>query len=74
MFTVKTYSNDGFRECLYSAQSLTILRHGTIVEITLHQKNSSDDSRVDIVDSGKAIIENAAGKTTEIITPSPIAA
>lgn len=52
-------------------------------EITLHQKNPADDRRYDVKDDGstgggvpdgapprfeKAIIENSAGRTTEIIT------
>lgn len=51
-------------------------------EITLHQKNPADDRRYDVKDDGstgagvpdcapprfeKAIIENAAGRTTEIV-------
>lgn len=56
-------------------------------EITLHQKNHADDCRVDIAEDGpngpirkdgwppvygKAIIENAAGRTTEIIVLRPL--
>lgn len=56
---------------------------GDEAEITLHQKNQNDDRRYDIKSdvprqdsSGpeifqKAIIENAAGKTTEIIAVRP---
>ena len=61
-------------------------------EITLHQKNQLDDKRFDITSEdsvrgegwppvfAKAIIENSAGKTTEIVclrslpTPQPKAA
>lgn len=83
MFTIKFYSNDGYRSIIKEAESFTILRGGDGgAEITLHQKNSLDDSRIDIGDDGpngptrlsdwppvygKAIIENSAGKTTEII-------
>jgi hypothetical protein len=57
-------------------------------EITLHQKNQADDCRIDIADNGpngpnraegwppvygKAIIENAAGRTTEIVCLRPSA-
>lgn len=52
-------------------------------EITLHQKNQAEDCRFDVADESKwiegwprrfskAIIENAAGKTTEIIALRPI--
>lgn len=53
-------------------------------EITLHQKNPADDCRIDIGDEsqaqqegwptryGKAIIENAAGRTTEVIVFRPL--
>jgi hypothetical protein len=80
MFTAKFYSDNGYRQRIVSAESFTILRgdNGT-AEITLHQKNQTDDARVDINwdeaprDSymppvyQKVIIENATGKTTEII-------
>lgn len=83
MFTIKFYSDAGRRKIM-SAESFTILRGddgGS--EITLHQKDASYDSRIDIADShlkresgwpmvyDRAIIENMAGKTTEIIGLSP---
>lgn len=84
MFTIKFYSQGGFRQVIKEAESFTILRaeDGT-AEITLHQKNQADDSRIDINDDGpkpdgwpprysKAIIENAAGRTTEIIALRPL--
>lgn len=80
MFTVKLYTDNGLRQRILSAESFTILhdKDGAGHEITLHQKNGNDDSRYDIkadcpVPDGfpprfqKAIIENANGKTTEII-------
>lgn len=84
MFTAKFYSDNGFRQRIMSAESFTLLRaeDGT-AEITLHQKNQSEDCRIDINwddaprDSympplyQKAIIENPAGKTTEIIALGP---
>jgi hypothetical protein len=79
MFTIKFYSTgpSGSRQVITEANSFTILRadDGT-AEITLHQK-SGDDTRVDINDAPaqdgwppryeSAIIENSAGKTTEMI-------
>lgn len=73
-------SPGGYRQKILEAESFTILRSddGT-AEITLHQKDQAFDHRIDIADSGtprpegwpasfeSAIIENAAGKTTEII-------
>lgn len=88
MFTIKFYSADGYRQIIKEAESFTILRgeDGSSAEITLHQKNQSEDSRIDIkydlppdiapimpATFAKAIIENAAGRTTEVIVlrPSP---
>jgi hypothetical protein len=88
MFTIKLYIGSGCRQVIRTAESFTILRGSgdeTTVgaEITLHQKNSSEDTRVDILPEGtprgenwppyfqRAIIENAAGKTTEIIVAGP---
>lgn len=72
-------SPNGYRQVIKQAESFTILRgdDGT-AEITLHQKDQADDFRIDIADSTtrqdgwppcfeSAIIENAAGKTTEMI-------
>lgn len=87
MFTIKFYrgtpgSPDGYRQCILSADSFTVLRGGDdSAEITLHRKNG-DDQRVDVAHPAprqpdwpdvydRAIIENAAGKTTEIIALSP---
>lgn len=83
MFTIKFYS-DG-RSKILSAESFTILRGNGGAEITLHQKNQADDRRIDIGPAGepcdpnwppmfqRAIIENAAGKTTEMIEAMPLA-
>lgn len=86
MFTIKFYSDNGYRQRILEAESFTVLRgDGDGAEITLHQKNGTEDSRIDIrdVDPEKprdpnwppvyqsAIIENAAGKTTEIIGFAP---
>jgi hypothetical protein len=78
MFTIKLYTDHG-RMKIIAAESFTILRgkDGT-AEITLHQKNMTDDVRYDIRPYGpelisgpeifqKAVIENALGKTSEII-------
>jgi hypothetical protein len=85
MFTIKLYSADGFRQVIRQAESFTVLRSSDgLAEITLHQKNPAEDSRVDIKNEadqacsfsppcfGKAIIENAAGRTTEIIALRPL--
>ena len=86
MFTIKFYSDDGCRQVIKSAESFTILRAPDMcsdAEITLHQKSQADDCRIDIVPAGTerlegwpptyqtAIIENALGKTTEIIKAGP---
>jgi hypothetical protein len=85
MFTIKLYSDRGYRQRILEAESFSILRGGADdggAEITLHQKNPSDDVRFDITPDQprephwpqayqKAIIENAAGKTTEIISLRP---
>lgn len=79
MFTIKFYTNEG-RQIIREAESFTILHgHGGSAEVTLHQKNPAEDCRIDIESADakrqedwppvfqKAIIENSAGKTTEII-------
>lgn len=78
MFTLKFYSHDNSRTRIYEAESLTVLRFDGNHEITLHQR-VGDDFRVDLskdIDNREAgwppvydnvIIENANGKTTEII-------
>ena len=79
MFTIKLYQDTG-RQKIMAAESFTILRGhpGDEAEITLHQKNQNDDIRYDIRPEPpegyegptifqRAIIENMAGKTTEII-------
>jgi hypothetical protein len=79
MFTIKAYTQEG-RCVIKSAESFTILRTEVTgeAEITLHQKNG-EGLRVDIAQPGTkreegcpqvfhwAIIENAAGNTTEVI-------
>lgn len=86
MFTIKLYTENGFRQKILEAESFTILRgsaspEGDEAEITLHQKNG-DGVRYDIRPQQpdgyegpavfqRAIIENAAGKTTEIIQLRP---
>lgn len=83
MFTIKLYN--GGRQKILSAESFTILRGpisaNSAAEITLHQKNPADDVRYDVTNEirpegwperfDKAIIENAAGRTTEIIQLAP---
>lgn len=82
MFTIKFYSVSlgGCRQVIKEAESFTILKSddGT-VEITLHQRDQAYDRRIDIGDTSKpipegwpprfesAIIENSAGKTTEMV-------
>lgn len=81
MFTIKFYSDGGFRQRILAAESFTILRRSADggAEITMHQKNG-EGLRLDIMPKDspmseghppfyqKAIIENAAGRTTEIVT------
>jgi hypothetical protein len=89
MFTIKFYSADGFRQIIQEADSFTILRGEGEAEITLHKRAPQEDCRFDIKEEpscerpfgysgpqrfGKAIIENAAGKTTEIIYLRPLPA
>lgn len=77
-----THSSPGScRQFITTAESFTILRDEEGAEITLHRRNGEDDVRIDVHvrpdgkqrDPGfpqvfqRAIIENAAGKTTEII-------
>lgn len=83
MFTIKFYSHDDCRQIIEQADSFTILRspigsrEDYSAEVTLHHKNG-DSTRRDVAPEGprpdgwppifaKAIIENAAGRTTEII-------
>lgn len=85
MFTVKAYKGDNVR--LYEADSITILRsvdcYPEESEITLHRV-IGEDLRIDVKEDkpvepiwpsrfDKVIIENSAGKTTEIVRymPSP---
>ena len=76
MFTVKAYEGDKLR--LFEADSLTVLRDQGEAEITLH-RTIGEDMRIDVKDReekaeafwpsrfDQVIIENSAGKTTEII-------
>lgn len=80
MFTIKCYTAAG-RSIIRAAESFTILRTDETgeAEITLHQRNSSEDCRVDIVQPGTprgegwppvfdwAFIENDTGRTVEAI-------
>ena len=84
MFTIKLYTNSGFRQRIIEAESFTVMRtsRGSSntptqqwAEITAHLKGD-DGIRFDIGPSPsepsggvweKAIIENSAGRTTEII-------
>ena len=84
MFTIKLYQDTG-RQKIMAAESFTILRGGdnpSEAEITLHQKNG-EGVRYDIKAEPpqgyegptifqRAIIENMAGKTTEIIQLRPM--
>lgn len=84
MFTIKLYSHDSYRQKILKAESFTILRGDDGgAEITVHQVDQNDDRRYDVAPDqpqaiddprqlfGSAIIENAAGKTTEIIRLGP---
>lgn len=82
MFTIKLYTDDDFHQIIETADSFTVLREQNgEAEITLHRRSLSGDCRFDIKprfeigtdEAGpprfqKAIIENAAGKTTEMIS------
>jgi hypothetical protein len=85
MFTIKLYQDAG-RQKIMAAESITILRGGdnpSEAEITLHLKNG-EGVRYDIKAAPppigydwqtifqRAIIENMAGKTTEIIQFRPM--
>jgi hypothetical protein len=84
MFTVKFYSHDpngpglGYRQLMFHAETLTILRDNEGAEITMHFKDGTSrriDIRADTVERDpnwppayvRAIIENMFGKTSEII-------
>lgn len=81
MFTIKLYKYDGTNTRIYEAESFSVLRSPSNrapwwAEITAHMKDASAGIRFDVGDSPyqpsggiweKAIIENAGGRTTEII-------
>jgi hypothetical protein len=84
MFTIKFYDTapNHYRQVIKAAESFTILKNDDgSAEITLHQKNAEDDRRYDINcrPDGEgpiqrfegAIIENANGKTTQMIGVRP---
>lgn len=82
MFTLKFYDSDAFRTRIEAADSITILRGACGMEITLH-RNSGNDIRIDLAERQmpvpnappayhRVIIENGAGKTTEIIHAPPV--
>lgn len=84
MFTIKLYGASGCRQRILEAESFTILRppvedNGDVeAEITLHQKSGNIRYDIARVLPGvgyegperfeRAIVENAAGKTTEMIS------
>lgn len=84
MFTIKFYRDDGYRQRILEAESFTILRDQMgNAEITLHRQPGPNgeyrDERFDINHSDpqcsgmperfdRAVIENALGKTSEIVT------
>jgi len=83
MFTLKFYGRDGAKIRILEAESLTILRDSEGAEITMHQKDGAG-LRLDVTlrepptsdypeTFEKVIIENSAGKTTEIIFADPSA-
>lgn len=75
MFTLKFYSDGNARTRILEADSVSVLRFDGDWEITMHRKDG--DSRMDVSSRipavneppvyEKVIIENSAGKTTEII-------
>lgn len=85
MFTIKLYKDNSYKR-IYEAESFTILNESYLTEpkkswseITAHFKDG-EGLRFDVgpspyIPSGgcwdKAIIENAFGKTTEIISDYP---
>jgi hypothetical protein len=84
MFTIKLYSHCSRRQKILQAESFTILRGDDGgAEITLHQLDQNHDRRYDVAHErpqaiddprqifGSAIIENAAGKTIEMIRLGP---
>jgi len=80
MFTIKLYADRGFRMRIHAADDFTILRAEQWAEITAHRK-AGVDIRFDIGSSpyepeggvwNKAIIENAMGRTTEIVDFRPL--
>lgn len=77
MFTAKFYTRTG-RCVIHEAESFTILGDAEGHEVTLHRANG-DDIRLDLNDDPESpenwparyqrlVIENANGKTTEMIT------
>lgn len=81
MFTVKLYANG--KQRILSCESVTSYAwdHGTAFQLTLHQRDAAQDAAYNVGDpagcpqscSGeiwweRAIIENATGKTTQIIS------
>lgn len=85
-YSTSQQTNPGaYRQVIKEAESFTILKADDgSAEITLHQKDASFDRRIDIGDCSKpslpegypprfesAIIENSAGKTTEMIGVRP---
>lgn len=88
MFTLKFYSTCENRCRIKMADDITIMRgfDGSDAEITLHYRDGNRDHRIDIAHQDvarpegwppayqKVIIENAAGKTTEIISCGNVAA
>ena len=88
MFTIKLYASGRQKiveaESFTILRNSCVAPDDGSAEITLHQKNPGDDIRYDIngdpAEMGyagperftKAIIENSAGKTTEIIGLRPI--
>lgn len=79
MLTIKLYAENGFRQRIVEAESLTVLRpqcgsaeitcHGTRLngEVTDIRFDLSEITTVEETRWERAIIENANGKTTEII-------
>lgn len=78
MFTAKFYGLNG-RTKIHEADSFTIIKFDDVHEVTLHRANV-DGFRIDLSDDEppndypldqyyqRLVIENANGKTTEMIT------
>lgn len=86
MFTLKLYGNGRIR--IVSAESFTVYQYNNFAcQITAHQKDQGDDRCFYVGDDracdvaiiserevwySRAFIENASGRTSEVIEPPPM--